>query len=160
MKKENILEAFLLIVVVASLAAIPLTIWYYEEVYIPSQYGDDAKVIRLYVNLKGWTTERIAAFNYWWKKFKPAEITVQKGETIILRITSVDVYHGFGIKMPGLRINEKVKPGQLTTVRFNADKEGSYGFRCTLECGKDHSDMAANLLVEQSGAITYRSGGE
>ena len=102
---EMIKEIFALLIVLIGIAAVPAFVWIYEDVYIPSKYGSDANVIRLYVNRDVWTTERISASNYWWKEFEPAEITVQKGVPTVLRISSGDVYHGFGINLPGQRIN-------------------------------------------------------
>lgn len=151
MKRKNILEVFLLIVVVVSLVAIPFGIRKIDNYYRTSKFPEGSKVITLYgMEREGiWTKEPVTSFNYWWKTFPRAEINVNQGDSVVFRIFSADVYHGFGLKMAGLRINEKVKPGQLTEVRFTPEHEGVYEFRCTVKCGKPHTKMAASLVVKK-----------
>ena len=96
---EKAKERIALIIVVVSIIAVPVFVWYYEEVFIPSQYGPDTTVIRLYVTRDGWTTERITALNYVRKEYEPAALSLRPGERTILRITGGDVYHGFGFKI-------------------------------------------------------------
>lgn len=152
---EKIREVASLAVVLVGLAAVPLGIRYYDEVVIPSQYEPGTKLVRLTADTKGWTTERIAAYNYRRRAFAPARIELQKGEPVALRIVSSDVYHGFGVRMPGLRIVENVRPGQLTEVRFTPQRAGVYDFRCTVKCGETHDEMAKSLVVK-GGEIAVR----
>jgi heme/copper-type cytochrome/quinol oxidase subunit 2 len=147
---EKAVERVLLVLVVVAILAVPLFVWWYEEKFIPSRFGPDVTVVRLYVTRDIWTTDRINAVNYSWKEFEPAAIALEPGQKTILRIISGDVYHGFGFKTKGrggIRINETVSPGQLTTVELTIDKEGKYRFSCTVECGKEHSDLIAEFVV-------------
>src|SRR5512143_2126081 len=71
--------------------------------------------------------------------FDPGTITVHKGDTVKLHITSLDVTHGFAL--PDYGINEQIVPGQTTDITFVADKSGSFGFRCSVMCGEGHRQM-------------------
>ncbi len=78
--------------------------------------------------------------------FEPAEIKVKKGEKVRLKITSIDVAHGFSL--PEFAVNEVLKPGKEATVEFVADKTGRFSFFCSVQCGSGHSDMQGMLIVE------------
>lgn len=80
-------------------------------------------------------------------KFEPDTITVKKGESVKLIITSQDVTHGFSL--PAFNIQETLKPGQTVTVEFVPDKAGTFPFRCTVFCGSGHSGMDGTLIVEE-----------
>jgi len=79
-------------------------------------------------------------------EFIPNNIQVNKGDRIILEITSEDVIHGFSIDKYG--INEKIEPGETTIVEFVADKVGTFTFQCSIFCGSGHGGMIGNLIVE------------
>ncbi|HEY5283503.1 MAG TPA: cupredoxin domain-containing protein, partial [Polyangia bacterium] len=49
-------------------------------------------------------------------EFKPAVITVKKGELVELELTTSDRRHGFDA--PGLAIHAEIKPGSPTRVQF------------------------------------------
>lgn len=78
--------------------------------------------------------------------WEPSTITVKKGDTVKLTITSIDVPHGFSL--PDYGINQTVEAGQTTTVQFTADKTGTFTFACSIFCGEGHSDMKGTLIVE------------
>lgn len=80
-------------------------------------------------------------------EFNPATITVTKGDTVTLNITSEDVVHGFSI--PDFDVNEALTPGKTTTVQFVADKAGTFSFACSIVCGSGHSTMKGQLVVEE-----------
>lgn len=90
----------------------------------------------------------VKTFNITAKRFNftPSTITVNQGDTIILNITSTDVAHGFAIS--GYSINVRVEPGTTETVRFVADKKGSFTFRCSVICGSGHGGMRGTLIVQ------------
>ncbi len=94
------------------------------------------------------TTETIKAFDIKAKQFtfEPDTITVKKGDTVRLTVTSVDVAHGIGI--PEFNVNLKVAKGETNSVEFVADKAGTYTIRCNVFCGSDHKNMKATLVVE------------
>ena len=78
--------------------------------------------------------------------FTPSTITVNEGDKVKLNIRSVDVTHGFAIFEFG--VNERLTPGETTTVEFVADKAGEYTFSCSVPCGSGHGGMRGKLIVE------------
>ena len=79
--------------------------------------------------------------------FEPGTVTVTKGDTVHLTITSKDVTHGFKIQEYG--INEKINPGKKTEIEFVADKAGTFSFFCSVPCGKGHTGMNGQLVVTE-----------
>lgn len=79
-------------------------------------------------------------------EFVPGTVTVNKGDTVILHITSTDVAHGIG--MPQFGVSEDLPPGETVTVTFVADKEGTYTFFCNVYCGSGHREMKGTLVVK------------
>ncbi len=77
--------------------------------------------------------------------FEPSTIEVMKGDNVRLRLVSKDVRHG--ILITGYGINEAFSPGEDAIVEFTADREGEFGFRCSVYCGKGHSTMKGTLIV-------------
>ena len=78
--------------------------------------------------------------------FEPNPIIVNQGEKVRLLLTSEDVEHGFAVKE--YNINEKIKPGEITTVEFTADKTGEFEVICSVICGSGHSGMKGKLIVK------------
>lgn len=78
--------------------------------------------------------------------FDPEEIRVKQGDKVRLKISSVDVEHGFFL--PDFDVNVKLMPGKEKTVEFTADKKGEFTFFCNVLCGTGHSDMNGKLVVE------------
>ena len=79
-------------------------------------------------------------------EFTPSTITVNEGDTVRLNIKSEDVTHGFAISEFG--VNERVLPGETTSVEFIADKKGEYTFFCSVQCGAGHGGMRGKLIVK------------
>lgn len=156
---DRIVSRLALPAVLLTLIVVPASAWWYERVHLPSQYPKDAKVFTIwYSGDHGMTLNRITAYNYWLKAVnRLEEIRVEKGDRVILRLISSDVYHGFAL--PPFGINEVlVKPGELAEVDFVADKVGSFLFYCTIRCGLVHQDMKANLtVVEPQGGKIARA---
>jgi cytochrome c oxidase subunit 2 len=63
-----------------------------------------------------------------------------------LTLISQDVFHSFSI--PAFRVKREVIPGRYTTVWFEATKPGTYHLFCTQYCGKDHSKMGGDVVVQ------------
>jgi len=78
-------------------------------------------------------------------EFVPNPIEVNKGDKVVLHITSTDVTHGF--VLPDFDINERLVAGATTDVEFIADKAGSFTFFCNVQCGSGHSGMKGQLIV-------------
>lgn len=79
--------------------------------------------------------------------FSPAEIKVKKGDMVVLKLKSADVAHGFSL--PDFGINAPIKPGELKTVEFTADKIGTFKFVCNVPCGVGHMGMTGTIVVEE-----------
>lgn len=78
--------------------------------------------------------------------FADTTISVKKGDVVTLRIKNLDVTHGFGLDEFG--INETTPPGQVTEIKFTANKEGAFTFYCTVFCGTGHPNHKGTLIVE------------
>ncbi|MBS3126603.1 cupredoxin domain-containing protein [Candidatus Woesearchaeota archaeon] len=79
-------------------------------------------------------------------EFTPSSITVNKGDTVKLTITSEDVTHGFNL--PEFGVNAQLQPGKTIAVEFVADKTGTFSFFCSVFCGTGHSGMRGTLIVK------------
>lgn len=103
--------------------------------------------------------------------YSPSRIVVNRGDTVVLGPTSLDVTHGFLldgypvefiIKQQGLnflKYNWKDDEGNLQTdwdkvseIEFVADKSGKFTFRCTQTCGNLHPFMTGELIVRPNTA--------
>jgi cytochrome c oxidase subunit 2 len=71
--------------------------------------------------------------------FEPNEITVKKGQPVILLIKSKDVSHGLVIEDLGVRT--EVKKGEATEVKFDPETTGTFEGKCAHFCGKGHGSM-------------------
>ncbi|NIQ91237.1 MAG: 4Fe-4S binding protein [Deltaproteobacteria bacterium] len=99
--------------------------------------------------------------------YEPGRIVVKKGDTVILRPTSLDVTHGFLldgydleaiIKQQGLAYLKYTwtdDEGKLHSdwdkvreIEFLADKRGKFTFRCNQTCGNLHPFMTGELVVQ------------
>ena len=78
-------------------------------------------------------------------EFIPNPIRVNLGDQVMLRITSIDVSHGFAL--PDFGISQGLEPGQTEIVEFTADKTGSFTFFCNVVCGSGHGGMRGTLIV-------------
>lgn len=72
-------------------------------------------------------------------------INVTLGQTVVLRLRSSDVTHGFAIDAYG--INVEVPPGDVVEVRFTADRAGDFAIYCTVFCGAGHPEHKGTLHV-------------
>ncbi len=78
-------------------------------------------------------------------EFIPGAIEVNQGDDVVLKITSIDVQHGFTIADFG--VEEILKPNTEVVVKFKADKQGTFTFYCSYYCGGGHPDMHGKLVV-------------
>ena len=92
--------------------------------------------------------------DYW--SFEPSTITVKKGETVRLVITSVSnwmpmmpiMYPNHGIDIEGYDIDYLLPVGETVKIEFVADKAGEFHFHCSVYCGMGHENMHGELIVE------------
>ena len=83
------------------------------------------------------------------KKFaySPAEITVKKGEPVVLVLTTEDVSHG--LKFKELNLNTKIDKGKPAELAFTPDKVGDFVGHCSVFCGSGHGSMTLTLHVTE-----------
>ena len=77
--------------------------------------------------------------------FTPNEITVKKGQPVILIFKSLDVGHGLSV--PGLHIDLKVKPLGTAELQFTPEKAGDFRGHCSMYCGPGHGKMLFTIHV-------------
>lgn len=110
-----------------------------------------------YLSAKGWTLwehqrnvpedamEVQATGNQWYWEFEyedgttTDELVVPVGTPVVLRMTSEDVIHSFG--MTHYRVTEDVMPGRITYIWFNPVEEVETFVTCREFCGASHSEM-------------------
>ena len=80
-------------------------------------------------------------------QYSPAEITVKKGEPVVIEVSSEDVKHGF--TLPDFGIRTDIKPGSVNRISFTPDKAGRFEFACDVFCGAGHEDMSGTLIVTE-----------
>jgi cytochrome c oxidase subunit II len=77
--------------------------------------------------------------------FTPSEITLKKGEPVILRLTSADRVHGFMSKP--LKIDTDIADGKTTDVAVTPDTAGDFTIICDHYCGTGHGNMKMKVSV-------------
>jgi len=77
--------------------------------------------------------------------FTPGEITLKKGEPVVLILKSEDVPHGVRFRELGVAIN--AGKGQTGEVEFTPDKTGTFVGHCSVFCGAGHGSMTLTLHV-------------
>ena len=78
-------------------------------------------------------------------QFTPSEITLKKGEPVILRMTSTDRVHGFMAKP--FKIDTDIPPDKTTDVAITPDTAGNFTIICDHYCGTGHSNMKMKVTV-------------
>lgn len=71
--------------------------------------------------------------------FEPGEITLKKGETVTLRLTTADVTHGLYLKP--LKIDALIEPGKTAEVTVTPQQTGKFVAICDHFCGAGHGNM-------------------
>ena len=77
--------------------------------------------------------------------YAPGEITLKKGEPVILVLNSTDVTHG--LKIPEMNINSEIKKGKETEITLTPKEAGHFVGKCTHFCGKGHGSMMLQINV-------------
>lgn len=80
-------------------------------------------------------------------EFTPDTITLKKGETVTLQLTSDDLMHGFLLKP--LKIETDIVPGKVTELTITPEKTGTFRVNCDHYCGAGHSDMHMTVTVTE-----------
>ncbi|WP_299976741.1 cupredoxin domain-containing protein [Desulfobacula sp.] len=148
-KADFIYFAMVIFVVIV----LPFGISAYDRHIWSQKIPQDAKVFNLTGHTqKGWVSGSIDASDVLTdslilKEFTPPVIRVNKGDRVVLKLTSSDVVHGFSLKDFGIFINDGIHPGKPQTVSFIADKEGTFTFACNAICGSHHENMLGTIIV-------------
>ena len=79
--------------------------------------------------------------------FTPAEITIAKGETVTLELTSEDVPHSLMIKAFG--INQAITKGHTSEVTITPTAAGDFKGQCGRFCGSGHGSMVFTVHVKE-----------
>jgi cytochrome c oxidase subunit II len=77
--------------------------------------------------------------------FEPGEITLKKGQPVVLVFESKDVAHG--VRFRELNVNVKIPAGGTAEVQFTPDKTGDFVGHCSVFCGSGHGGMMLKLHV-------------
>jgi len=96
-------------------------------------------------------TINITGRQWWWQLeysdsqpsniFKSAnELLIPAGRPVVVNVTSRDVIHSFWV--PSLHGKRDLIPGYVTSLWFQADREGIFRGQCAEFCGYQHAHMA------------------
>lgn len=77
--------------------------------------------------------------------FSPNQITIKKGETVKIRLTTEDVTHGFFMR--ALKIDEDIEPGKPTEIMLTPQVGGTFTTICDHFCGANHGNMNMTITV-------------
>jgi cytochrome c oxidase subunit II len=90
----------------------------------------------------GSATVRVLAQQY---SFVPVCLVVPAETTVVFRVTSPDVVHGFLIA--GTNVNSMVVPGYVAVIRTRFDRPGEHLMPCHEYCSVGHEGMWARVSV-------------
>jgi cytochrome c oxidase subunit 2 len=77
------------------------------------------------------------------------QIYLPVNKTVIIRLTSKDVIHSFGL--PAMRVKQDIIPGMTTSVWFTPNKIGQFEIACSQLCGIGHYRMRGIVNVVSQG---------
>ena len=79
--------------------------------------------------------------------FAETVIRVKTGQKVIMHITNLDSDTAHGFELDEFSINAQIPPGETITIRFVADKPGTFSFACNVFCGVGHPSHRGALNV-------------
>jgi len=141
-------EVFGVALVLATLVGVPLWAWRQEARVNEIPDEENLHVITMTAVADGgiFTFEDVVGHNYWRRQPEVARPVVRVGETVLFRLKSADVTHGFSI--PELDVGPiYIEPGTITEARFQPQESGEYLIQCVYRCGCCHEEMFAILEV-------------
>ena len=80
-------------------------------------------------------------------EFSPNQVTLKKGETVKLRVTSADVTHGFFQR--AFKIDEVIEAGKTAEVTITPQVVGTFTTICDHFCGVNHGAMKMTFVVTE-----------
>ena len=112
--------------------------WGFKSFVAQKTIPDNAYEIQVQARSCGWS------FEY------PNGVTtdtlyVPADEPVKTTMSSQDVIHSFYV--PAFRVKQDVLPNRYTSVWFEATQDGTYDLFCTEYCGRNHSEMDAEVKV-------------
>ena len=78
-------------------------------------------------------------------EFTPSQITLKKGEPVILRLSSSDRVHGFMSKP--LKIDTDIPADKTEDIAVTPDTAGDFTVICDHYCGTGHGNMKMKVTV-------------
>jgi cytochrome c oxidase subunit 2 len=78
--------------------------------------------------------------------YSPNQITLKKGEAVVLVLHSTDVTHGLTIPDLGIETTE-IKKGKDSEVPLTPTKAGHFAGQCAHFCGTGHGSMTFQVEV-------------
>jgi heme/copper-type cytochrome/quinol oxidase subunit 2 len=150
-KKSEFIFFILLISIVVGL---PLGILAYDRYLWPHKTTSGTKEFTLTGSAKsGWLLGEVQAHDIlsFEKKQGSSQkpvIEVFKDDSVVIKLRSSDVAHGFSLKAFGIYLTKPIKPGKTAFVSFKADKVGTFVFACNVFCGSIHQNMKGTLIVK------------
>jgi cytochrome c oxidase subunit 2 len=97
------------------------------------------------VRVLGAPAERVIAIVARKFVFIPAEVSVRRGEPVVLELSAPEVAMGFFA--PALGLRALIVPGEIAHVRWTPDRAGRFDFLCDVFCGDGHEGMNGHLVV-------------
>jgi cytochrome c oxidase subunit 2 len=79
-------------------------------------------------------------------QFSPSQITLKKGQPVMLQLTSTDRSHGFLLR--AFKIDTDISPGKTTEVTLTPQVAGKFKAICDHYCGLGHGNMKMTVVVE------------
>jgi cytochrome c oxidase subunit 2 len=80
-------------------------------------------------------------------EYEPAEITVRKGEPVVIVLHTADVAHG--LKFADLGLATDIEKGNTSRLAFTPDRVGTFVGHCSHFCGAGHGSMTLTLKVTE-----------
>lgn len=80
-------------------------------------------------------------------EYVPAEISIKKGEPVVLVLHSTDVAHG--IKFAELGLKADIGTAGTSELPFTPDKVGTFVGHCSHFCGSGHGTMTLTMHVTE-----------
>jgi cytochrome c oxidase subunit 2 len=77
--------------------------------------------------------------------FEPGDITLKKGQPVVIELKSIDVPHG--LRFRDLNVSLKVGAGGTAEVEFTPQKTGDFVGHCSVFCGSGHGSMVLTIHV-------------
>ena len=89
----------------------------------------------------------VREFNLFVKEWtwEPGTLRVAKGSHVILHIESLDALRSFALKDYGIKA--ALPENERVTVEFDADREGTFEFKCGRPCGNGCAKLRGTLTV-------------